>query len=149
MRQYLNLFAHDHARNLRILEYLESKDKPNEEIVKLFNHVISAKNLWYQRVMRKPVTSIVWPDWGLEVLREKTEENHREWEDFIKQLDESMLNLSLHYKNSRGTEFRRSIGTILDHLLMHGAHHRGQVAMLIRNEGGEPPAMDYIHYFEE
>ncbi|MFI5245590.1 MAG: DinB family protein [Gemmatimonadales bacterium] len=35
------------------------------------------------------------------------------------------------------------------HVALHGAYHRGQVARIVRGEGGAPQGTDYIFHIRE
>lgn len=41
------------------------------------------------------------------------------------------------------------LGEMLHHAVIHGVHHRGQVALLLRELGREPGNFDFILYCEE
>ena len=38
------------------------------------------------------------------------------------------------------------VGEIITHVTMHGGHHRGQIARVLRQAGREPPYTDYIQF---
>jgi hypothetical protein len=49
------------------------------------------------------------------------------------------------YPSGHGQAFSSSIYEVVVELLSHGAHHRGQIALLLRQGGHEPPAStDFI-----
>ena len=52
----------------------------------------------------------------------------------------------MHYRNSAGTAFDSRIDDILMHVAVHGAYHRGQVALSLRQEGVRPNPTDYIAF---
>jgi uncharacterized damage-inducible protein DinB len=47
--------------------------------------------------------------------------------------------------NSKGEPWRSAVGDVLDHVLLHGAYHRGQIASDLRAAGCEPAYTDFIH----
>ena len=47
--------------------------------------------------------------------------------------------------NSKGEPWTSSVEDILTHVVLHAAHHRGQVASGLRAAGHEPAYTDYIH----
>ena len=47
---------------------------------------------------------------------------------------------------SAGQAFRSTLEDILLHVALHGAYHRGQLAMLVRDGHGEPAPTDYIAF---
>ena len=53
------------------------------------------------------------------------------------------------YRNRAGKEYRNTVGDILAHVALHGSHHRGQLALLVRQGGGVPAGTDYITYLWE
>lgn len=48
------------------------------------------------------------------------------------------------YTNSKGDEFKYSVGDILTHVALHGQYHRGQINSRLRAMGVEPVSVDYI-----
>ncbi len=50
------------------------------------------------------------------------------------------------YTNTPGDSFVHPLGDLVLHLLNHGFHHRAQLVNLLRREGAEAPALDYIFY---
>ena len=61
-------------------------------------------------------------------------------------LDEAALARNVHYTNSAGLEFDSTVGDILLHVALHGAYHRGQIALLVRAGGSAPAPTDYIQF---
>ena len=56
------------------------------------------------------------------------------------------FNRVLKYKNYVDNYFENNVEQIMIHLVNHGSYHRGQVAMLLRQNGFEPINTDYITY---
>jgi len=51
----------------------------------------------------------------------------------------------VRYNRSSGSECVNSFDEIIQEVALHGAHHRGQIALLLRIEGVNPPAStDFI-----
>jgi hypothetical protein len=73
-------------------------------------------------------------DWGRAIAtREKLEEAVMEQCDrliaFVDGLDDDKLAASFTYKDSAGSMYERVYGPILDHVVNHATHHRGQVRL--------------------
>ncbi len=66
--------------------------------------------------------------------------------DTEKMLKVEDLTRRVSYVNTKGEAYRNSVQEICMHLLLHSAYHRGQVAQLLRANGGEPAVTDYIFY---
>jgi len=60
--------------------------------------------------------------------------------------DAESLTRAIGYRNSAGRSYENSVADIIIHTAMHGEHHRGQIARLLRAAGREPPYTDYIQY---
>ncbi|MEX0845990.1 MAG: DinB family protein, partial [Balneolaceae bacterium] len=52
----------------------------------------------------------------------------------------------IEYSNSKGVTFRNSVEEILMHIVIHGQHHRAQIAKLLRKTGITPPVTDFIFF---
>jgi uncharacterized damage-inducible protein DinB len=67
------------------------------------------------------------------------------WQRFIENQRDDKLLRPIVYKNSEGTPWANRIEEIIQHVSMHSAYHRGQIALLMRENGINPPATDFIH----
>jgi uncharacterized damage-inducible protein DinB len=74
---------------------------------------------------------------------------HREWDDYLAGLDDTELARVFEYRALEGDRFRNRVEDILTQLFGHSWYHRGQVAALIRELGGEPAATDYVFWVRE
>ncbi len=144
MNRYKLLFAFDHDRNMALLDFLAKAKDPHEEVWRRLAHVIAAKTLWYQRITRQPVTTAPWPEWGRELLRIKAEESYRNWTALLMELKDADLQVSVQYLDLNGNAHNRPLVSLLDHLLLHGSQHRGQVTMLLSMQGMTPPRVDFV-----
>ena len=108
-----------------------------------FMHVIAAEHVWLCRVRGDPSRSAVWPQFTVDGCQRLMAQNHREFEALLAG-DDASLQRSVGYATSDGRTFTNSIADILTHVAMHGSWHRGQIAMLMRQGGGNPVASDYI-----
>lgn len=133
--------------NRRVLECLRSTGTKVEQARRVFAHIVAVERLWLDRMQsRDTMGFIIWPDWSLAECEAHLEENHRSYEAFLTTLDETDLSRVVTYRNTAGKEFQTAIGNILLHVFLHGAYHRGQIARLVREAGGEPVPTDYIVY---
>ena len=64
----------------------------------------------------------------------------------LDQAGDAGLDEVFDYKNLKGEPFSSPLVQILDHLVFHGAYHRGQIAAQVRAEGGTPILTDYIQF---
>lgn len=114
-------------------------------------HALSAEWGWLERCGGPPrgprlepndyptVTSVV-EAWA-------KEESHMR--EFLSRLTDEDLTRDAVYKNDRGERRAMPIGELLHHAALHGIHHRGQVALLVRMLGHAPGNVDILLYYAE
>ena len=107
-------------------------------------HVLAADRTWHRRLTGAPVDIDVWPDLSVQALRPLAAETAADWRALLDGLDEAGLDRVAAYHNSRGVPFQTSVADVLDHVLLHAAHHRGQACAALRTAGAAPPALDFI-----
>jgi len=111
----------------------------------LIAHILSAEQLWQERLKLQPPTSPVWPKSDLEQCEGQAVEMGLRWREYLNSLTSGDLMKTVSYNNSKGEPWASTIGDILTHVLMHSAYHRGQVASHMRDEGLNPAYTDFIH----
>ena len=60
-------------------------------------------------------------------------------------LHEAVFDTVIDYTNSIGEKWSNRVLDILTHVVIHGAYHRGQIAIIVRDGGDAPAYTDYIH----
>jgi uncharacterized damage-inducible protein DinB len=120
------------------------------EAVRLYAHVLAAERLWYLRLQQQDWrVQKVWPMMAVEGCAALAKENAAAYAAYLDGLSEVDLAKPIPYTNTLGESFNNTVGDILLHVFLHGAHHRGQVATTLRRVGIEPPALDYIRFVRE
>lgn len=146
--QLIRLFDYDSWANEQILLTVQENLSidTSDNIVELFAHIAGSQELWYRRIKGQSLDGLnVWPDYGLPVALQKLNTLSGRWKQLI-DADRSNLNKEISYKNSKGTAFKSILGDILHHIIIHGQHHRAQIATLLRRSEIAPPATDFIFY---
>jgi len=139
------LFSYDDWANHEVLTALEALSTPPERSVKLLAHILSAERLWLERLLVQKQTLPVWPLLTLEQCGREADGLSILWRHYLASLDEPRLSNSISYKNSQGEIFTSPKQDILQHVVMHSAYHRGQIAADMRAAGFAPPYTDFIH----
>ncbi len=140
------LFRHLWWADEHVLASLAAADPRPPRAVELFAHVVGAELVWLDRVEGAAQGVAVWPDPDLETCTTLRATARRRYETFLDTLRPSDLDRTIHYANSAGKEFDTRLEDILLHVALHGAYHRGQVALVIRDAGAEPRPTDYIAF---
>jgi uncharacterized damage-inducible protein DinB len=112
----------------------------------LFAHVAAAEHVWLSRLMGRPPEHPVWPELDLAAGAALAARTATELRHYVDSLGPDDLAREVDYTNSAGRRFRDRVDDILMHVAMHGAYHRGQIALLTRQGGGEPASTDYIAF---
>jgi uncharacterized damage-inducible protein DinB len=112
----------------------------------LYAHVAAAEHVWLSRLTGRQPAHPVWPELDLAAAAELAARTARELQEYVASLGAGDLEAEVDYTNSAGRPFRSRVDDILIHAAMHGAYHRGQIALLVRQGGGEPASTDYIAF---
>lgn len=138
-----NGFKYDLWANNEVLNQLNTFNIPLAE--DLLAHCCAAQKLWLSRINGKDVKSnSVFPQISLLEQKAQFEIYHAEFLDLCSQKDR--LSKFISYTNTKGESFNQALSDILFHVIIHGQHHRAQIATLIRQFGAIPKATDYIFY---
>ena len=116
-----------------------------------FAHLLGAEQVWLSRFVGNPLASLPglsdFPD--LEALEAGFEDLWPQLEFFMASLNEAQLQGLLIWTNSRGETNSRYLWQAIVHMVNHSTYHRGQIVMLLRQMGYEPPSSDLIYFFPE
>jgi len=115
--------------------------------LRYLSHILITENEYYARLFGKDSTGFdFWPDLDIDECSNLAMENAERFNKLLEGFDDEGLGQRVSYKTSEGVEFENSFREILTHVLFHSMNHRGQILTIARNEGFDPPAIDYIVY---
>jgi uncharacterized damage-inducible protein DinB len=146
MEEMRRLFAHVRWADERALEALRGAPRASAEALRVYAHVLGAEHTWLSRLRGEPPEVAIWPALTLDECAALASRNADGFEAFLDSLGPGDLAREVEYRNSAGDGFRTRIDDILLHVALHGSYHRGQVAMLLRQEGAVPLPTDYIAF---
>jgi uncharacterized damage-inducible protein DinB len=142
---YLRLYSYNEWANDLFANALAEADYSHEKINVFFSHIAAAQLIWLNRVTESDQeVPGVWEKLSLEEASEQLSAGNIGWLDFIAECDD--FESEVRYKNTKGETFTTPLKDILTHVANHSTHHRGQIALLLREEGIAPPASDFIFY---
>jgi uncharacterized damage-inducible protein DinB len=160
IKGWQELFRYDRWAMERVVEVLERnrpsgmdlgvKSEPLVRAGRLIAHLATAQRVWLSRVKgdgEEP--AVLWPVWprvgGLRLVRDASDA----WLDFLERLPQAELDREVHYRNTRGIPFTIRLDRILQHVVNHGTHHRGQVLEAFRHLDIPRPVLDFIAFDRE
>ncbi len=66
--------------------------------------------------------------------------------EFLSGQNDADLDRVIEFTLGAGPKQAQRVGDLLQHAILHGVHHRGQVALLVRMLGAAPENFDYLFY---
>ncbi|SRR5690606_2856825 len=134
-----------HAWALRTLADAVADTERHAEVRRLLAHAVTADRVWLLRLRGEPTTDIpLWPALDADSIRALAAEQAGAYVAYLDGRTEADLNTSIAYANSKGVRYETAVCDVLDHVLLHGAYHRGQAARALRQAGDDPPWTDFI-----
>lgn len=142
------LFAYDDWANRRIIVGLKSN--PSEKSRQILAHILVTKQEYFERLHGKDSTGFdFWLDLSVEECSSLARELAETYERLLQEFDDEGLGLTARYKTSQGVPHENTYRELLTHVLLHSSIHRGNIILKMREEGLEPPKVDYIIYLRE
>jgi uncharacterized damage-inducible protein DinB len=141
------MYEHLNWANQHILETLQSIEDENQEVGRLFSHILFSEKVWITRLLGLDSSRLpIWSDVNLEVCENLVMQNKESVTTFLNNLSNTDLDKLITYTNSKGEEFKNSVRDILTHVALHGQYHRGQINSRLRADGFEPVNIDFITF---
>ncbi len=138
------LFEYNLWANKKFGEVLLSEAFNHPKILTFVSHLLNAQLIWFDRINGKISETKVWAEYPIEEAIEKLILSSEQWITRI--AEENDLDQKISYRNSIGASYESVLSDIMTHVANHGTHHRGQMALLLREEGIAPPASDFIFF---
>lgn len=144
----LRLFTYDMWANEQILLSLQDnlKFENSDKAIKYLAHIAATQEHWYNRIEGTSNGELeIWPDYDLPKALQTLKTYAQKWKELI-EANRDELDRNISYQNSKGTPYETMLSDILHHVIIHGQHHRAQIAKLLRNAKITPPATDFIYF---
>lgn len=133
----------------RTLNALRAMHAAPLDALRLYAHLVAAEHVWLSRLEDREPEMSVWPALDLDECAALGAKNHAAFAVIAETVTTIELQRKVRYSNSKGDEFANTVEDILMHVALHGSYHRGQVARIVRGEGGAPLPTDYIFFIRE
>ena len=138
-----HLIAYDKWANQQFVALAHQMENDAPAAYSFVSHILSSQTAWLMRISASIIPEPnIWTPLPKEELQGRLDKNARGLDN----LAEFKLALTARYQNTKGKEFSTPVVDILQHVITHGAYHRGQAAKALKAAGIAPPATDYIAY---
>lgn len=145
VEHFRRLLAADAWANRESLSSLQRVAAPPPSCVRLLAHIFAAEHLWHARLTGTALQHAVWGELSLVELESNFREMDAQWDAYIKANLPAKFGQTVSYRNSKGEPWASAPEDVLTHVALHSAHHRGQIAQLLRQAGFTPAYTDFIH----
>lgn len=143
-------FGYDAWANRRVLEAMRKTPAASDRARQVMAHLAGSGRVWLARLHAEATEGLTpWPAADLDETARILRENEKGFAALLDGLSDEALAEVLAYRTTTGTAMRTSRLDIFTHLLLHGAYHRGQLAVEIKHAGGEPVVTDFIFFARE
>ena len=150
--RYRRLLAYEQEANRLAILSVESipeagrKHAGYARATQLLPHNQLSRSIWLARLEGRPYEAPKewFPSWTLDQTRMAMDEQHREWLEYFEELSDHDLPKPISYTSTEGQPFVRLVDDILTHVFNHSTYHRGQLARLVTECGGQRARTDFI-----
>ena len=151
---YRELYDHEKDGNAKMLAMIDSvpadsrSDARFQQAVSIAGHLVACRENWLDRMTMKNVHPTDWYDeaCSLDTLRPHFAALESKWMEYFASLDDSQL--AQKFEFAEGDErFRLPTEVQIVQLFGHASYHRGQIALLVDQLGGEVTDTDYVDWW--
>ena len=142
------LFEYNDWANRRMIVSL--KENGSQRGLEIMTHLLITEKEYFERMYGKDSTGFdFWPKITVQECSALAKDNAERYEKLLKRFDDEAIGLYVKYKTSEGIPYENTFRELLSHVLIHSSTHRGNIMLELREEGFEPPTIDYIIYLRE
>ena len=143
-----DLYNYNDWANRRLL--VAVKETGSERCRSILSHILTTETEYIERFNGKDSTGFdFWSERSVEELGRLARAASGRFDKLLRRFDEEGLDISIRYRTSKGESKENNFREMLTHVIMHSSIHRGNMILKLRDEGFEPPKIDYIIYLRE
>ncbi len=154
LERYRMLYEHEKDCNAKMLAMLESVPDANrgedrfQQAVTLAGHLAACRENWLDFMARDSKNQVAWRDerCDLATLRPRFAALESQWTDYLARLGDDQLAQDFEFTEADGERYSLPTEVQIVQLLGHASYHRGQIALLVDQLGGETVDTDYVYW---
>jgi uncharacterized damage-inducible protein DinB len=139
--QALKLISYDHWANARIITAMSQVENPPPRTIELLSHILSVSSIWLSRAKGENETAKRFDLHLFEECEALNDRMHSNWIDYIKSLEEVQKIMTFKLL---GQQSQMTVSDCINHVVVHGSYHRGQIVALLKGLLPELPATDFV-----
>lgn len=143
LSRFRRSLRYDDWANREVLRHLQRESQPPGCCTEWLAHILGAQSEWQARLTSTRSEVAIWPRLTLDELEPLLGRLREGWQQVFETFGANLAS-EITYTNSKGQAWRSRVDDVLEHVLLHGAHHRGQIASALREAGLTPPGIDFI-----
>jgi len=143
---FTNMYRYNNWATERTANSIINLDEILPEAVRLLSHIISAQQIWLNRITGEHSSITPWDNYTIDESISKSVELTGKWINLLDGNGRDFLEKRIHYQNSKGEKFDNSVKDITTHVINHSTYHRAQIAQYVKKANGTPAVTDYIVY---
>lgn len=138
------------AKTLKMLHSVPETGRSSPQFARAVGkmaHMVAARHMWLFRLgVRKDKPESSFPSTSLADLAAAIADIEKSWAEFLATLDDESILKEFETTLRDGKRYRWPLVELLTQVFGHAWYHRGQIAMLVKDLGGEPVDTDYIFW---
>ena len=142
---------HSNALSLAALDEVAEARRNRAEYrraLDLHAHIAASRLMWLHRLGAEPTAPLTYnpPDLSRGEVHELVARMEESWSRYLASVTGEDMDVPLEYASMASGRFRSTKSEIFTHLAGHTWYHRGQIAMLLRALGVNPPMTDHMFW---
>ena len=105
------------------------------------SHILLGEQAWFQRIAGEEPDREIWKTLHVPELRAMHDKHSGIYENVLRE-----TNRVIAYRRFTGEAYQSPVADIFLHLILHGTHHRGQMATYASSKGVKPIVTDFIQF---
>lgn len=160
LKHYREMFEYEKDCNQKMLAMLESVPEANrndsrfQRAITIAGHLAACRENWLAYMDEECSNPVVlcdgpWFDERCELttLRPRYDALETQWTDYLARLQEDQMTQDFAFPISEEERFSLPVEVQIVQLIGHAPYHRGQVALLVDQLGGETIDTDYADWW--
>ena len=146
-KHFRNLMEYNSWANERLFYAMEDHDVEDRRMLDILGHIISTQIIWLLRIKGLPTSPFpLWESYNKVEIHSMLEESSRNWTNYMNEHKMDTFEEMIFYTDTKGKKRESTIRQIISQVLIHSSHHRGQLCLMLRDLGFDPPSLDYIAF---